>query len=117
VLVILSVLAGIVVVNLAGNSEKARIIAARTQISNFKTSLTAFEIDNGRYPTADEGLAALVEPPSGLDYWHPYMDKLPLDPWGREYVYELSDVNGWATFQMWSAGPDGQLNTEDDITE
>jgi len=84
-------------------------------ISNFMTQLSVFEIDNGRYPTTSEGLKALVSNPGNLPTWtHPYMTQIPLDPWGRSYVYRCPGSNGH-DFDIYSVGPDGIDGTADDI--
>ncbi len=85
VLVILAVLAVIVVPKFTGRSEQARETAARTDISVLGGALDAYEIDNGKYPTSDEGLRALVEPPPSATNWKTAYIKggVPQDPWGR----------------------------------
>lgn len=117
VLVILTVLAALVAPRFAGRSEQARITAAKTDISRLETALATFEIDNGRYPTSDEGLAALVTAPSSLANWHgPYIERgLPKDPWGNPYVYRCPGVHNPNGFDLYSYGPDGREGN-DDIT-
>src|ERR1051326_4978604 len=88
VLVILATLAAIVYPKVMGRSEQARVTAAQTQIANFKTALNAFEVDNGYYPKGKNGLVDLVQQPSNALNWHQYLDNLPKDPWGNDYVYE-----------------------------
>ena len=89
VLVILAVLAAVVIPRLTGRSEQAREAAAKTDIANLGTALDAYEIDTGRYPTTEEGLAALVEAPSSVNNWKgPYLKKgVPNDPWHNPYQY------------------------------
>ena len=106
VLVILGVLAANVVPIFAGRTEQARKTAAQTQISNFETALDAFEVDNSRYPSAQEGLGALLTAPAGLQNWHgPYLKRssVPVDPWGRPYVY----LGDGGRFTLKSYGADG----------
>src|SRR6476660_10046150 len=88
VMVILVVLAAVVVPKFASRSEQARNTAAIQQISNFKTSLDAFEVDNGKYPSTEEGLGALASNVGNWQNWHgPYMENPPMnDPWGQPYV-------------------------------
>jgi general secretion pathway protein G len=90
----------------------------RTQtsdISNIKTQISVFQIDNGRYPTTAEGLKILVENPGNMPGWtHAYLDKMPVDPWGRPYVYRCPGTNG-ADFDFYSMGSDGIDGTADDI--
>ena len=84
--------------------------------SDFNTALAAFKIDNGRVPTAAEGLAVLTKNPGGdlQTTWHgPYLAKVPVDQWGNAYRYAPT---GTTTFEITSAGPDGKFDTPDDIT-
>lgn len=116
VLVILAILAAVVVPKFTGRTEQARQGAAKADISSMKTALEAFETDNGRYPTGEEGLTALVEKPSGdLPGWkHSYLDKVPPDPWGHPYIYRCPGTNG-KDFDLLSCGPDGHEGGGDDI--
>ncbi|MEX2673646.1 MAG: type II secretion system major pseudopilin GspG [Phycisphaeraceae bacterium] len=118
VLVILAVLAAVVAPRFASRSEQARETAAMTDISNLETALGTFEVDNGRYPSNDEGLRALVEEPNNLDTWRgPYIRRgVPNDPWGNEYVYRYPGQNNEYTYDLSSRGADGQEGTDDDIT-
>jgi general secretion pathway protein G len=116
VLVILGVLAAIVYPKIAGRSEQARITAAVTQISAFKTALDAFEVDNGYYPKGKNGLMDLVQRPRDAANWHgPYLDSIPKDPWLNEYVYECPGRHNPSSFDIMSAGPDGRVGSEDDV--
>jgi general secretion pathway protein G len=119
VLVILATLAAIVVPKFTGQSKKAKITAAKTQISHLALALDAFEIDLGRYPTNVEGLRALIEKPaSESDGWErPYLSgNVPLDPWGNEYVYRCPGDYNQDGYDLVSYGPDGRLGGDDDIT-
>jgi len=122
VLVILAILATTVALKVVGRKEQAQRTKALTEISNISTALSAFEIDNGRFPRTDEGLAALVqnpglpEPkdsPSGQG-WKPLLDKVPVDPWGHPYVYRCPGTNG-KDFDLFSCGPSGQEGSADNI--
>jgi general secretion pathway protein G len=86
-------------------------IGAGTDVMNLKVAIDAFQIDNGRFPTAAEGLNILVNPPNGD---HAYVDKVPIDPWGNPYVYRFPGSKGNA-FDLFSSGPDGIPDTADDI--
>ena len=89
VLVILATLAAIVYPKVMGRSEQARVTAAKTQIANFKTALDTFEVDNGKYPIGRNGLKDLVQQPRDVVGWHgPYLESIPKDPWGNDYLYE-----------------------------
>jgi general secretion pathway protein G len=117
VLVILGVLAGIVVPKFTGKSEQARVTAAQTQISNFKTALDAYELENGSYPKGKNGLQDLAVQPRNLTTWKgPYMENIPNDPWGRPYVYEAPGKNNPNSYDLMSMGPDGRVGGDDDVT-
>ena len=118
VMVIISVLAAIVVPTYTNRVRHARNVAAKQGISSLSTALNTFEIDNGRYPTNDEGLAALSEPPPSLmASWHgPYVDKqIIIDPWQRPYVYRFPGTRNPRGFELLSLGEDGQEGSADDI--
>jgi general secretion pathway protein G len=116
VLVILGVLAALVVPKFTGTSKRAKEQAANTQInSNFKTALSAFEIDCGRFPTTDEGLNALIVQPSNAKGWtHAYLDALtvPNDPWGNPYVYRCPGTHRTDSYDLYSTGADGADGTD-----
>jgi general secretion pathway protein G len=119
VLVILATLSAIVVPKLTGQSKRAKVIAAKTQISDLELALDAFEIDVGRYPTTVEGLRALVERPTAeADGWQqPYLSKnVPMDPWGNDYIYRCPGQYNPDGYDLYSYGPDGQMGGGDDIT-
>ncbi len=117
VLVILAVLAAVVVPRVVGRSQQGRVTAAQTQISYFASALDMYEIDTGRFPTADQGLEALVEDP-GVEGWNSsYLraDSVPLDPWGNEYVYQYPGRHNTDGYDIYSLGPDGLEGTADDV--
>jgi len=120
VLVILGVLAAIVVPKFAGRGEQARQTAAQTQIANFGTALDAYEVDNGTYPKGRNGLGDLIQAPRDSQNWKgPYMDEkkgIPADPWGRPYVYECPGKHNPSSYDLYSVGPDGRANSDDDVT-
>jgi general secretion pathway protein G len=116
VLVILAVLAAVVVPKFTGRTEQARIAAAKADISSIDLQLDAFEVDAGRYPTNEEGLAALMNPPTTVKAWHgPYLKKPPTDPWGRPYVYRFPGTINQGGADLFSYGPDGNEGGGDDI--
>ena len=92
------------------------MLLAKADISNLKLSLSTFETDNGRFPTAEEGLNALVtKPGADLPNWnHQYIEKVPNDPWGHPYQYRVPGTNG-KDFDLLSFGPDGAEGGNDDI--
>jgi general secretion pathway protein G len=114
VLVILAVLAAVVVPKFTNRTEQARITAAKTDISMYSTALDAFEIDNGRFPSGDEGLDALARNPGNLTTWkNPYVGQVKNDPWGRPYVYRYPGTNNPASYDLYSVGPDGREGNDD----
>ncbi len=117
VLVILGTLAALVLPKFTGRTEQARITAAQTQIATFATALDAFEVDTGAYPLGTGGLQSLVVAPGDVSGWRgPYLKSdIPLDPWGHAYIYEFPGRNNPSGYDLRSAGPDGQINTADDI--
>ena len=118
VLVILGILAAIVVPKFSGRTEQARNTAAQSQISTFGTALDAFEVDTGRYPKGKNGLAELVQQPRDAQSWKgPYLkSEIPLDPWGRAYIYECPGKHNPTSSDLSSMGPDGRAGGDDDIT-
>ena len=118
VLVILGTLAAIVLPKFGNVSKNSRITAAQTQISTFKTALNAYEVQTGEYPKGQNGLMDLIQQPRNVQGWSgPYLDSdtVPKDPWGNEYVYTCPGKHNPTSYDIVSAGPDGQLNTDDDI--
>lgn len=117
VVAILGILVSVVLPRMTGRTKEARHQAARLQMENISMALDAFEYDCGRYPTAQEGLEALHQQPSGLNPWKgPYMKKaVPFDPWNKPYTY-ASPGNKNTDFDLSSGGPDLQEGTADDIS-
>jgi general secretion pathway protein G len=113
VLVIIGVLAALIVPNVLERADDARVTAARTDISNLTTQLKLYKLDNQRYPSAEQGLDALVRKPTAgaiPPNWKPYLEKLPNDPWGRPYQYVNPGVKG--EIDVFSFGADGQPGGE-----
>ena len=111
VLVILGILAAIVLPRFTNRTKSAQIAAAQTQISNFKTALDAFEVDNGSYPKGKSGLLDLIQAPRDAQNWKgPYIsaDTVPKDPWGQEYIYEYPGRHNPASYDLSSMGPPGE---------
>ncbi|MFM7735529.1 MAG: type II secretion system major pseudopilin GspG [Alphaproteobacteria bacterium] len=109
VLVIIGLLATLVAPNFIGQSEKAKPKAARAQLENIRNALDMYQLDVGRYPTTEEGLTALRQRPSSAPRWSgPYLrDELPMDPWGKPYVYR-SPGEGGGNYDIQSYGADGR---------
>ena len=109
VVVILGILAVLIVPRVLGRSDEARQAAARHDIATIMQSLKLYRLDNGRYPTNDQGLQALVTKPTSApapSNWKPYLDKLPKDPWGNTYQYLSPGVHG--EVDVFSLGADSQ---------
>src|SRR3954452_18409654 len=105
VMVILVVLAAVVVPKFTGRSEQARLTAAKTDISASDGAIDQFEVDNGRYPTNEEGLGALLQARDGLQNWHgPYLKRaqIPVDPWGNAYQYKFPGTHNASGFDLYS---------------
>ncbi len=90
VVLILGLLAALVVPKVVGRTDEARVTKAKTDIKAIESALNMFKIDNGFYPTTAEGIAALVQAPPRARKWNPdgYLDRIPVDPWGTEYIYQ-----------------------------
>ena len=113
VLVIIGVLAALIVPNVLDRADDARATAAKTDVNNLMQALKLYRLDNQRYPTAEQGLQALlVKPTTGPvpSNWKSYLDKLPNDPWGRPYQYLNPGVKG--EIDVMSFGADGQPGGE-----
>lgn len=116
VVIVLGVLAALVIPNLVGKTDEARVSKAQSDISGMVTMLEAFRLDMRRYPTEEEGLTVLREPPSSEDanLWKgPYTKKpVPADPWGKPYVYSSPAPDEQSEFGIESLGADGQPGGE-----
>ena len=114
VVTIIGILAALVIPRIAGRSEQARVTAAYSDINGgIKSALGQFEVDTGSYP---KSLNDLVQQPSDAHNWHgPYLDNVPVDPWGHPYVYVNPGRHNSASYDLYSIGPDGQDGTADDI--
>ncbi|WP_198972981.1 type II secretion system major pseudopilin GspG [Xylophilus sp. ASV27] len=113
VLVIIGVLAALIVPNVLDRADDARVTAARTDVNNLMQALKLYRLDNLRYPTAEQGLQALIARPTTPPVpgnWKPYLEKLPNDPWGRPYQYLNPGVRG--EVDVMSFGADGQSGGE-----
>lgn len=109
VMVIIGLLAGYVGPKYFSQVGKSQVKVARAQIDALEKALDQYRLDTGRYPGADQGLAALVARPANEPKWDgPYLKKnVPADPWGNPYVYKFPGEHG--EFDLLSLGKDGQL--------
>ena len=113
VLAIIGVLAALIVPNVLGRADDARVTAARTDVGNLMQALKLYKLDNQRFPTSAQGLNALTLKPTAEPVpgnWKPYLDKLPADPWGRPYQYMNPGLKG--EVDVLSFGADGQAGGE-----
>jgi len=111
VIVILGVLAALVVPRIIERPDEAKVVAAKSDIATIMQAMKLYRLDNQRYPTGEQGIAALItkpEQPPAPPNWKPggYLEKLPKDPWGRPYVYLNPGVRG--EIEIFSFGADGQ---------
>ncbi|PJL50787.1 type II secretion system protein GspG [Stenotrophomonas maltophilia] len=108
VVVIIGILAALIVPRLMDRPDQARVVAARQDIAALMQALKLFKLDNGRYPSAEQGLQALVKPPQGGGAMPvtPYLDRLPNDPWGHPYQYQIPGTHG--DVDVFSLGADSK---------
>lgn len=119
VIIVLGMLAALVGPRILGRVSEAKSATARTQIELLGVALDNYRLDNGSYPTGDQGLAALTERPSRepvpTNWRGPYLRKaLPLDPWGRPYIYGCPGEHNPAGYDLSSLGRDGQPGGKDE---
>lgn len=117
VVVIMGIMAALIVPNLMDRPDQARAVAARQDIGALMQALKLYRLDNGRYPTAQQGLEALVGQPQGgqASTTRSYMDHLPNDPWGTPYQYLNPGVHG--EIDVFSLGADGRAGGEGSDTD
>jgi general secretion pathway protein G len=123
VVVIITILATIVGVKVAQRPGQARVAAAKAQIANFRTALQMYRMDNGRFPTMEQGLKALCEKPTTQPVPERYAEggylesrRVPADPWGREYVYIVPGPGG-EPYEIISYGSDGEPGGEGEAAD
>ncbi len=116
VIVILGILVGIVAPRIMDQPEEAKQVKARAQIEGLESALKMYKLDNGAYPTTEQGLQALVEAPSGAKKWRKggYLEKgkVPKDSWGNDYIYLSPGTNG--DIDIISYGADGVSGGENE---
>jgi general secretion pathway protein G len=111
VIVILGILAALVVPRIIERPDEARAVAAKADIATIMQALKLYRLDNQRYPTTEQGLAALVTRPLAAPVppnWKPngYLERLPKDPWGKAYQYLNPGLRG--EIDVFTFGADGQ---------
>jgi len=115
VVAILAILATLIIPRFMGRVDEARNTQADVQMKELAKTLELYRLDNGKYPTTEQGLKALVEKPTSDPVptkWKQYIDAIPVDPWGNEYVYISPGTKG--AYDLMSVGQDGRAQTEDD---
>lgn len=108
VVVILGILSAIVVPKLMSRPDDARLVKAKQDILAIQTSLNLYKLDNGFYPSTDQGLSALVTKPNTSPipkHWHQYLPSLPVDPWDEAYMY--LNPGQHSEIDVFSYGPGG----------
>jgi general secretion pathway protein G len=113
VILVLGLLAGLVGPKIVGHVSEARTTTAKTQIDLLGVALDSYRLDNGSYPTTEQGLAALRERPTRepvpANWRGPYLRKaVPTDPWGRPYIYRAQASGGGSEFGLQTLGRDGK---------
>ncbi len=120
VVAVIGILAATLLPNISGRSEEARKTRAKTEIvSTIGLALSMFESDMGRLPTTEQGLEVLIIKPDEAGNWRgPYItqSKQFKDPWGNKYQYQCPGQHNPRSYDLVSAGSDGQVGTEDDVT-
>ncbi len=115
VVTILAILAAVVAPRIIGRTDDARRTRVVTELKNIESALALYRLDNGTYPTTEQGLQALVEKPTVGQIppnWKEggYLPKVPVDPWGQPYVYAFPGTQG--EYDLYSLGADGQPGGE-----
>lgn len=120
VVLIIGLLTTIVGAVVFSQVDKARVTTASTQIKQLEAALDFYRLDNGRYPTTDQGLEALVRRPTIAPEPRNYRPEgylsggsVPLDPWGVDYQYESPGTHNTRRFDLWSLGADGTPGGDD----
>jgi len=121
VIAILAILAVIVMPKLVGRTDDARITAAKVQLKNIEEGLHLYKLDNGVYPSTEQGLEALVHPPTvGIipKNWKEggYLGKVPDDPWGNGFIYLAPGSDG-TPYDLMSYGADGEEGGDGPATD
>ncbi len=103
VVIILGILVSLIAPNIFGVLDDAEITATRVQIRNLEVALDTYRMNHSRYPTTDQGLEALLNPPGRQ---RGYIDSIPKDSWDNEFQYRAPGLNG--DYDLYSLGRDGQ---------
>jgi general secretion pathway protein G len=119
VVIILGILAATIVPQFTKHAEEAKVGRAKTDIANLSGCLERYYLHMSRYPTSEEGLRSLVQPPTGgeKEWRGPYVKALKPDPWGREYLYRSPGLHGDRSYDLWSRGADGADGGQGDAAD
>jgi general secretion pathway protein G len=118
VLSIIALLVGMVIYNLAPISGYAQDQKVTSDLLAFKEALAGYQLETGSLPTTEQGLKALWEKPTAEpipDRWKPALEQETKDPWGHSYQYLNPGKHNPDRYDVFSMGPDGQPDTDDDI--
>lgn len=118
VVAIIAILAGLLISRQAGLLDIGKETAAQANMNTIKTSLIAYSIKAGNFPSTEQGLKALVTRPETEPRplnWKKIIDEVPRDPWGFEFVYVNPGVKKPDSYDLYSVGKDGKPNTDDDV--
>ena len=112
VIVIIAILAVMIVPNILKRVDQARVAKAENDIRTLDTALDMYKLDNGFYPTTEQGLGALTvkpnTPPVPGNWSEAYVKQLPKDPCGNFYQYAMPGKHGNGSYDVWSKGPPGE---------
>ncbi len=115
VVLIIGLLAAVIVPTVISKVDDARIAKAKQDIQSLEAALQMFYLDNSKYPTSEQGLAALVQPPTdpSIRHWKPggYLERVSKDPWGNGYQYVFPGTHG-KPYDLYTLGADGQPGGE-----
>jgi general secretion pathway protein G len=122
VIVVIAILASLVAPNIFRHVGSAKQATAKAQIEMLGAALDAYRLDNGSYPTTDQGLGALQAPPTTdplpQNWKGPYLRKdVPVDPWGHPYVYKAPGEVNPGGYDLMSYGADGQPGGQDEAAD
>jgi general secretion pathway protein G len=115
VVIIIGLLAAVIVPQVVSKVDEAKVTKAKSDIQSLETALTMYRLDNSKYPTTEQGLAALSTQPTdpSIKHWRPggYIQRISKDPWGNDYQYVYPGTHG-KEYDLFSMGADGQPGGE-----
>ena len=120
VMVILGLLATVIGMKVFDSLEEAKVQTAKTQAQSLVGALSQFRLKCGNYPSAEQGIPALIEAPTSGKACKRYptggfLDRLPKDPWDNDYQFANPGTHNVNGVDVWSMGKDGESGSEDDI--